>query len=83
MIWHHFDEETGGAAFVVFVVALLHIGWLFGIRHLVLKLAPWLLNRRDESGSPEMYGRRLPHNADGTPVLPYTEFTADIQRYRG
>lgn len=83
MIWHYFDEDSGSAAFVVFVVALLHIGWLFGIRYLVLKLAPWLLNRRDESGSPEMYGRRLPHLADGTPVLPYTEFTADIQRYRG
>lgn len=82
-IWHHFDNDPGTAMVAVTIVGLAHIGMMFGIRQVVLVLASWLLNRRDQSASDIVESRRFPHLPDGDPVLPLSQFSAEMQRSRG
>ncbi|MFO0975492.1 MAG: ABC transporter permease subunit [Planctomycetaceae bacterium] len=83
MIWQYLGQNTARATLSVFFVGLVHLGWFAAIRYLVLKLAPWLLNRRDEVPSNALQGRRFPHLDDGSPVLPLTDLSANLHRSRG
>ncbi len=82
-IWHDFDRDPGTAMVAVTIVGLAHVGMMFGIRQVVLTLASWLLNRRDQSASDIVESRRFPHLPDGEPVLPLSEFSSELQRSRG
>ncbi len=83
MIWQHIGRNTSGAVMAVILVGLAHLIWLTGIRYLVLRLAPWLLNRRDERHSTMPKARQFPHLEDGNPVLPFTDLSANLHRTHG